>query len=198
MTGKTPASPRALIKKLSDKRYQLETLFAMAAAPHPDYVPALVAYHMKLLDDKRKMMAEFGDDFGHAWDDEQVLRVLAKVGDDRAVPLLEALLVQARRVSWWDLVLEACERTDVPALVPALVAFRDRSAAESPNWPLLPQADRVIAALRHSAKKRGLPIPEAPSIAPLSFAAKSATKKPHSKKSQPKKKTPQQRNPRKR
>src|SRR3954453_18646053 len=102
MSGKTPASPRALIAKLSDKRHEIDALFAMAAAPHPDYVPAVVAYHQRVLDDKRLMMAELGDDFGHGWDNDQVLRVLAKVGDDRAVPLLEALLVQARKVVWWD------------------------------------------------------------------------------------------------
>jgi hypothetical protein len=173
------AKTASLIAKLSDKRHQTEALFAMAAAPHADYVPALVDYHQSLLDDKRLMMAELGDDFGQGWDNEQVLRVLAKVGDERAVTLLETLLVQARKIVWWNLLLEAAQRIDSPALIPALVGWRDGKAAVNPSWDGVARADRVISALRRSAKKRKLPIPDAPSVAPLATAPK---KKPATRK----------------
>lgn len=177
--AKLPATWRtALVALLEDDTpFHAGALLAMSFAPHEDYVGAVVAALERSLQDKRDLFAEFGEVFGHAWDDRATMEVLAKVGDARAVPALEALLVQADKVSHWPQLLDACERTQSPALVPALQAWRTKSAAKNPAWEGVKRADQVIKALTAVAKKKKLELPAAPSLAPLVFEKKKGKKK---------------------
>lgn len=171
--AKLPASFRqALLALLADEEHKPSARLAIAKAPHADYVPAMLAEQQRLIEDKRVIFAGFGEVFGQPWNDAAATRVLAQFADARAVPVLEALFVQADKLTDTQGLLDAAAKTQSPALVPALrawVARREPGTTET--------AAQVIAALEAIARETGQPIPERPSVEPVAVTGKGAKKK---------------------
>ena len=186
--AKLPAAWRqALIAMLADEDNKPSALLAIRRAPHPDYVPAMLAEQQRIIEDKRVIFAGFGEVFGQPWNDAAVTAVLAQFADARAVPVLEALFVQADKLTDTQGLLDAAAKTKSPALVPALRAWVAKREPGTTGT-----AAQVIAELEAIARETGQPLPERPSIEPVAVKGKGAKKKsaPAKKKPAPAKKKP--------
>lgn len=192
--AKLPAYRRALAGLVGNRELRLDAIFAMKRAPHADYIPALVADHEASLQRTRDVYAEFGENFGHAWDDSDVLEILSKVCDARAVPVLDALLVQATKVAYWNLLLDACVASRSPTLIPGLRVWLAK--AGNSKWEGIAAGKRAIAALEAIAKAERIGIPLVPTVPPFDPTPKPPKPKSRTRKSKAKRKRPPTKNKR--
>ncbi len=145
-----PTAWRMMLVALAD-----EPPFALCAAvglaqvkPHRSMVPSMIRRVEAKLD------ACASADFGHSWDDEIALAVLAKCADKRAAVVFERLL-EAPKVAHWDLLLQACAKSGAWTLIPAILRWLANAKAEgvTSTWEGFSEGNQVIERLQYCRKR---------------------------------------------